>query len=573
MAETIADITKIINTSTGKSRPDLLLKNASLVNVFSGEVYRTNVAIVDGLVAGCGDYEDAGSVDDLEGCFLLPGLIDGHIHIESSMLSPARFAEAVLPHGTTTVIADPHEIVNVCGMEGFRYMVESSRNLPVDFFYMVPSCVPATNMETSGAEFGPDDIEEAWRIHPESPGLAEMMNFPGVVAGDESVLAKIRLAIDRGKKVDGHAPLLAGKSLAAYVAAGIRSDHESTTPEEVIEKIRLGMKIAVREGSAAKNLAAILPVIGEKNFNMTYFCSDDRSPGDIYREGDIICILRQAVSRGFDPVRAVRMATINTALHYNLSTRGAIAPGYIADIVAVRDLKDFRVERVYKNGTLMVKNNTPLFPIKNRTEVNLERTVKTTGLHDKLKAPVPPENATTARVIEVFADTIITKRRDVTVDSLAVSDGISLVAVIERHGINGNLAIGYVAGFGRLNGALASTVAHDSHNLIVVGSSVEEMKTAAEAVVAMEGGQVVVSGKKVLASLALPIAGLMSDDDAPTVSAAQTALHCAAEDIGCILPEPFVTMSFISLPVIPHLKITDKGLVDVDLFRRIDLFF
>ncbi len=562
---------EVIDVARGYSPADLLLKNPFVVNVFSGEVVQTSVAVKNGVIAGLGDYTLGREVVDLQGKYLIPGLIDGHIHIESSMLTPAGFAAAAVPHGTTTAIADPHEIVNVAGLKGFRYMVESSRGLPMDILYMVPSCVPATRMETSGAVIGPGEALEAFEIYPESPGLAEMMNFPGVCLKLHDILRKLKAAAASGRVVDGHAPMLSGMDLNAYISAGIKTDHECTTPDEAREKLRLGMKIIIREGSAAKNLKALVTAVNERTYPNFFFGCDDRHPGDLIVEGGIDHILRRAVKEGLDPVTAVRMATINPALHYNLRGIGGIAPGFRADLVVVEDLTNFQVRLVYKSGKLAACDGiiTCELPASAREEVL--NTVHLPELKGRLKLKVPAV-ASKVRVIEVFPDQILTRCNVLKVDEIESMSGIARVAVVERHGKNGNVALGLVTGFGPIKGTLVSTVAHDSHNLIIVGANEHDMELAAQTAASMGGGLAVISNGEVLASMALPVAGLMSFEDAETVARQHEKLNHAAIKIGCTLPAPFMTMSFLSLPVIPELRITDMGLVDAQEFKLFDLW-
>lgn len=561
----------LIDVATGNTPADLLLKDARVVNVFSGEILNTNIAVKDGLIAGVGDYKQGLKTFNLAGKYVIPGLIDAHFHIESSMLTPSAFAAVAVPHGTTAVVADPHEIVNVSGLEGFRFMVEASRGLPLDIFYMVPSCVPATPLETSGAEIGPEDLRRAMALHPRSPGLAEMMNFPGVCSKLPDVLAKIRTALEHGCLIDGHAPLLGGRDLNAYLGTGILTDHECTTAAEALEKMRLGMRIIIREGSAAKNLAALLPIVTDHNYHNIFFCCDDRHPADLMTEGQIDHVLRKAVGSGLHPVRAVQMVTLNPARHYNLRGLGGIAPGYQADLLVVSDLSGFKVELVFKAGKLAAREGQYLWAQTGKSGKNVLNTVHLPELQGKLKLENPPPDAG-ARVIEVQPEQILTKCLIIPAGEIDTSDELARVAVVERHGKNGNIAVGLVKGFGILKGALASTVAHDSHNLILVGTNTQDMELAARTVAAAGGGLAVVSEGRILASLALPVAGLMSNEDADTVSRLHEELHRAAQRIGCILPSPFMTMSFLALPVIPELRITDFGLVDVNKFALVDLW-
>lgn len=565
-------IESLIDVTRGNSPADLLLKEPFIVNVFTGEIEKASVTVKGGFIAGVGDYVSGREVINLNGKYLIPGLIDGHIHIESSMLTPPGFASAAVPHGTTAVIADPHEIVNVAGLDGLRCMVEMSKGLPLDFFYMIPSCVPATPLESSGAVIGPEEIRRAFKICPQSPGLAEMMNFPGVYLKMPEVMEKIKAACEDGRLIDGHAPMLSGKNLAAYIGAGINTDHECTTAKEALEKLRLGMKIIIREGSAAKNLKDLLPIVNERTWPNIFFGCDDRHPEDLINEGGIDNILRKAVGAGLDPVTAIRMATINPARHYNLCGYGGIAPGYRADLAVVNDLSDFQVEMVFKSGRLVARGGKLLHIRQPEIDERIKRTVCLPELSEKLGLKAPPPGAA-ARIIEVFPSQVVTGKMVLPASEIESNQNISRVAVVERHGKNGNVAVGLVSGFGRLKGALASTVAHDSHNIVLVGSNEKDMELAARVAAAKGGGLAVLSGGEVMAELPLPVGGLMSDREAGEVVKQQEKIHRAAKLIGCTLPAPFMTMSFLALPVIPKLRITDRGLVDVNRFDFVDLWF
>lgn len=564
-------IESIIDVAKGDTPADMLLKEAFVVNVFTGEILKRSVAVKDGIIAGVGDYELAEEIFDLTGKYLIPGLIDAHIHIESTMLTPPAFAAAVVPRGVTAVVADPHEIVNVTGLDGLQYMVDSSRSLPLDIFYMMPSCVPSTMLETAGAVIGAEQIRQGLKGNRNAPGLAEMMNFPGVCLKAPEVMEKIALAQYTGCLIDGHAPLLSGRDLNAYIGAGITTDHECTVLEEALEKLRLGMKVIIREGSAARNLSALLPVITEKNYPNIMFCCDDRSPADLVAEGEIDHVLRRAVSHGLDPVTAVRLATANPARHYHLRGMGAVAPGYRADLVVMDDLRDFQANMVFKGGRLVARSGKLLSALPRTVRKKAPGSVILPELRGRLDIEAPANNAR-ARVIEIIPDQIITRQILVPAGQLTPANDIVRVAVVERYGKNNNVALGFVRGFGLKYGALASTVAHDSHNLIVIGAESSDMELAAETAAAMGGGLVVVSRGKVMATLPLPVAGLMSEQDAVTVAGQHENVKKAAVETGCSLTEPFMTMSFLALPVIPELKITDRGLVDVNRFAPVDLW-
>lgn len=575
--EAVVSLEKIVAVARGKDKGDILFRGGRVVNVFSGEILNADVLVCEDTIAAVvkGGLENGGikakEIVDLRGAFLLPGLIDAHIHIESSMLTPVGFAQAVLPHGTTAVICDPHEIVNVSGLVGLDFMLKSSLQVPVDFFFMIPSCVPATGMETAGARLGIAETRKALEMFPASPGLAEMMNYPGVLDADDEVLSKVAFALQRGCLVDGHAPLLSGRDLNAYISAGISSDHECTSASEALEKVRLGMKVIIREGSAAQDLEALLPAVNEKNFTEFMFACDDRHPGHLLQFGEINDILRKAVRLGLAPVTAVRMATLNTARHYRLKGRGAIAPGFKADLVVVNDLWDFKVREVYKNGTAVFKDGRILGEYAQYRDPRLEDTVRLPNLEKKftLKAPAPQA---LANVIAVKAGQIVTGWEKLPYTGISVKDDILKVAVVERYSGKGGLTVGLVRGFGLKRGAIASTIAHDSHNLIIVGASDEDMEVAARVLSQVGGGLVVVDGKEVSALLPLPVAGLMSYEEACRVAALHHEVETAAHNLGCILPSAFMTLSFLALAVVPELKITDRGLVDVQNFKYVEIF-
>ncbi len=560
----------IIAVARGEAPAELVLRGARVVNVFSGEVVAADVAVKDGVVAGLDDYADGLEVVDAGGLFVLPGLIDAHVHIESTMLSPGGFAAAAVPHGTTAVVADPHEVVNVAGLEGLDYMAAASAGLPLDIFYMVPSCVPATPLETGGGTLGPAEVAAAL-AGLRSPGLGEMMNYPGVLAGDAAVLAKLAAARGRGLAVDGHAPLLRGRELNAYLSAGIDSDHECTLAEEAREKAALGMHVIIREGSAARNLLALLPAVTERNAACFSFCTDDRHPADLLGEGEIDNVLRRAVAAGLDVVTAVRMATLHPARHYRLAGLGAVAPGYRADMVLVRDLKDFAVERVYKGGRLVAANGRMVVEVPRPAAGRLEDTVRLPELKGRFALPPAPAGAR-ANVIEVLPGQVMTRRVTLTAAEVAAGGDLARVAVVERYGRRGDVAVGLVRGFGLKRGALASSIAHDSHNVIVVGKNEADMEAAARAVGEMRGGLAVAADGEVLAALPLPVGGLMTNEPAGKVAAEHARVEAAAHGLGCTLSAPFMTMSFLALPVIPALKITDRGLVDVERFAFVGLW-
>jgi adenine deaminase len=566
----------MITVARGEEPADLLLRNAQLVNVLSGEVHPANIAIYHGRVAGFGDYQAHHTVD-LEGRFVCPGLIDAHVHLESSMVQPAEFARAVVPRGTIAVVCDPHEIANVLGLDGVRYILDASEGLPLHVYLMAPSCVPATHMESAGAELTATDIEEIL-THERVLGLAEMMNFPGVLFRVPSVLEKIRIAGDR--PVDGHAPGLSGLDLNAYIAAGIHSDHECGELEEAREKLRRGMHIFIREGTATRNLHTLLPLVTPANARLCHFCSDDRHPATLLSEGSIDDIVRQAISWGLDPITAYQMATINTAQYFGLRNVGAVAPGYRADLLVLDDLETVQVAQVYSVGKLAAEGgrflpstaDLPQVPIQPSVHLDLST----------LDFTIPVGEGSThdrrARIIGIIPGQVVTEdlRLEPTIeDGRVVSDpsrDLLKMAVVERHRGTGNVGLGLVKGMGLKRGAIASSVAHDSHNIIVIGTSDAEMQACVAAVAEMGGGQVVVADGEVQVACPLPIAGLMSDRPLEEVRDSVEAVTEAARSLGCTLPDPLMTMSFLALPVIPTLKLTDRGLVDVNRFDFVPLF-
>ncbi|AFM26908.1 adenine deaminase [Desulfomonile tiedjei] len=561
-----------IAAALGNEPADLLLKNGKLVNVFSGEIHPASVAIKDGLVVGFGDYTAKETVD-LDGKYICPGFIDGHLHLESSMLAIPEFARNVLPWGTTTVVADPHEIANVLGVAGIRYILDSSEGLPLRVFVMFPSCVPATPFETSGAELLHSDMEP-FRDHPRILGLAEMMNFPGLIAADPEILKKIE--VFRDKVLDGHAPGLSGKGLAAYVAAGIGSDHECTTVEEAREKLRMGIHIMIREGSAAKNLDSLLPLVNNLNSRNCFFVTDDLDPEDIMEKGHLNNLVRTAVGKGLDPVRAIQMASLNPASYFRLKGLGAVAPGYTADLLILKDLTDFKVLQVYHSGKLVAQDGGIIESPMALERVQLAPTVKVDW--NSVQDFSIEARGSSVNIIEVVPDQIVTRR---VVEPAPIMNGkvvadtsrdILKVAVIERHKGTGAFSVGLIRGFGLECGAISSTVAHDSHNIIVVGASDEDMMLAAREAVAMGGGMTTVKNGNIVARLPLPIAGLMSDEDIDTVRSELESLVHSVKGLGCTLHNPFATLSFMALTPIPEIKITDQGLFDSVNFRFISLF-
>lgn len=556
----------------GDAPADVLVKNARVLNVLSGEIHEADVAVAAGLVVGFSGRE-ARQVVDAGGRYLCPGFIDGHIHIESTLLSPPVFAQAVAPHGTCAVISDPHEIANVLGLSGIEYMLACSRDLPVTCYFMMPSCVPATTMATSGARLGAVDVGAMLARYPDRIlGLAEVMNYPGVVAGDEDMLRKLRAA--RGKVIDGHAPGLTGRALDAYVTAGPGSDHECTELEEAREKLRRGLHIMIRQGSTEQNLDTLIPLVTAENAAQFSLVSDDRDPVDLSREGHLNALVRQAVSRGVPPLRAVAMASINPARYFGLRRRGAVAPGYRADFLLVDDLESFAISEVFLAGRSL--ND---WEFADHSCLTPPRAMRVGGELTEASLAIPAKGAR-CRVIGLVPGQIVTEERlvDASVrDGLAVADpsrDIAKLAVIERHKATGNLGLGFVSGLKLTRGAVAGTVAHDAHNLIVAGVGDADMLLAARTLMVSGGGFAVVADGKVLAQVRLPVAGLMSDAPLEVVTGQLEALAAAYRQVSTTdAPEhPFMAMSFLSLEVIPTLKLTDQGLFDVTSFSRVGLF-
>ncbi|MGB9742142.1 MAG: adenine deaminase [candidate division WOR-3 bacterium] len=577
--ETVRGVSRVqefLRVARGEAPADILLRGGQVVDVFTGEVRRADVVIKGGSIAGVGlEYRQAKTVIDIPGLYVAPGFIEGHVHIESSLLSVREFARLCLINGTTTVVADPHEIANVSGVNGVEYIRRASQGLPVDFFIEVPSCVPATAMESAGATLGVREVAKLLKGE-RVIGLAEVMNYPGVIFGDPGILGKIELTRRAGKLIDGHAPGLTGLLLQAYAGAGIGSDHESVGPEEVREKLRAGMRVFIREGKAARNLTALLPVVND--FNLRRFClvADDPDPGDLLFDGHLNSLLRRAVSAGLNPVAAIQLVTINPAEHFRLYDRGAVAPGLRADLVVLKSLTDMQVKMVFKDGRLVARDRQVLVRLPEVDDRRMRNTVrlKKISIEDfAIKA-----EGELCNVIRIVPDQIITERHvqvPTVKKGMVVADterDLLKIAVIERHRRTGRMGKGLVAGFGLKKGALATTVAHDSHNIIVVGTTDLDMLVAVRALARMGGGYVAAADGKVAAALALPIAGLMSDRRAEVVVAGLKKLLTKARSWGCRLANPFVTLSFLALAVIPELKITDRGLIDVNRFQPIGLF-
>ena len=569
---TMTNHERLVKVARGKEPADLLLRNARILDVFTGRFFDGDVAIADGFITGFAAAGGARKTVDLDGAWLIPGLIDAHMHIESTQLVPAEFARAVLPRGTTTVIADPHEIANVLGVDGISYMLKASRDLPLNVYLMVPSCVPATQLERSGAQVSAEDVVKMlnWQG---VLGLAEVMNYPGVINLDQEMVSKLQAA--SGKPIDGHAPGLSGADLWGYIVSGPKTDHECTTLEEAREKLSAGMHILIREGTTAKNLEALIPLLDATTAPFVHFCTDDCHPETLAGDGHMDGVIRKAISHGTSPELAISSATIHTARAYGIDDIGAIAPGYKADLVSMLDLQSMRTDMVFSKGVLVANSGSTVVDLATYHDEGVRKSVNVNIKSLPFDIAFRPGKA---RAIKVEEDQVVTGQLDVEPlirGGSVVSDtdrDLLKLAVVERHHETGNIGLGLVHGFALRAGALASSVAHDSHNIIVVGTDDSDMAAAVKEIVRMDGGQVVVSEGQVLARLALPVAGLMSDKGLHEVAAMGKDLKQAAASLGCELPAPFMALSFLALPVIPHLKLTDLGLVDVDRFKIVPLF-
>jgi adenine deaminase len=566
-----ADVKRRIEVATGRKRAELVFKGARVVNVFSHEVIEGNLAVDNGVIIGVGAYEGVEEVE-AHGRYLLPGLIDAHVHIESSLTSPGQFAKAIVPHGTTAIVADPHEIANVCGVEGICYMLEASRELPLEVYFMLPSCVPATEFENAGAVLDADKLAglfEKERVL----GLGEVMDYPALLSGSDGILDKIMLAVSRGKMIDGHGPMLLGKDLNAYAAAGVASDHESSTLDEMRERLRVGMYCLIRQGSAAQNLPDLITGVNAHNSRRCMFCTDDRQPEDILAEGHIDNHLRMAVERGIDPITAVQMATINSAEAYRLEGRGALAPGYRADIVMVDDLSRFHVQQVYVGGKRVAASLKAEFEVPHADITKVSATVNVKDFPvEQFKLKLETD---IARVIRLQSHSLITEEatRKIQRDAEGCFEyhdklDVLKMAVIERHKATGHIGIALVENYKLSQGAVASTIAHDSHNIIVIGANDQDMYAAVQELIRVGGGITMALEGEILASLELPIAGLMSDESPEYVSRKLGEMYPLAINKLGVNEEldPFMTLSFLALPVIPELKLTDMGLFDTRSF-------
>jgi len=568
-------IQRRIGVAAGREKADLVLKGGRIINVFTEEIIDGDVAIVDGRIAGIGGPYEGNEEIHLEGRYIAPGLIDGHVHIESSLATPEQFARAIVPRGTTTIIADPHEIANVSGMDGIEYILNASEAVPMDVFVMLPSCVPATDFENSGAVLEAADLAKLIN-HPRVLGLGELMDYPSVIGAAERVVDKIELAHNNGKIIDGHGPIIDEEALNAYVSAGVSTEHECESVEEMLNRLRLGMYILIREGSAARNLSTLVHGVSKENLRRCLFCTDDRHPGDILTDGHIDNNVRLAMECGLPALSAIRMATLNAAECYRLYDRGAIAPGYIADLIILENLRTFKVEKVFKEGRLVADDGIPLFEIESLVDDRVRDTVNI-GELDASKLVLNMESDI-ARVMKIAPKTLVTEHvtrkvglKDGAFQYVKELDILKLV-VIERHKATGNVGLGLVEGFELKNGAIASTVAHDSHNLIIIGDTDDNIMTAAKEIERIGGGLVVVKSGKVIGSLPLPIAGIMSDQTLGEMDSKHEELMELAYGVGVNKNiDPFMLLAFLALPVIPELKLTDVGLFDVVNFKFIDL--
>lgn len=556
---------RIIAVAAGREKADLVLKNAKYLNVFSNEFLCGDIAVANGLIAGVGKYDGKTEID-VSGKLVLPGFIDAHIHLESSMVTPAEFAKAVVAHGTTTVITDPHEITNVMGIDGVEYMIQASQNLPIDVHFMMPSCVPATEIDESGAELDCKDID-LYLDNKKVLGLAEMMNYVGVINGDKNVLSKIVTSQAHHKKIDGHAPELSGNDLNAYIAAGVYSDHECSTFENALEKLRKGQFIMIREGTAAHNLKALMPLLTQQYYSRCMFATDDKHPSDLLYGGHIDYIVKQALKNGADPIVALKTATHHAARYFLLNNKGAIASGYLADIVVVDNLEDFNVETVFKRGKLVFDGEVKDFSAPTVDEELAEKCFDTFHLDSVTPSSFKVDGK--LGLIGLVGGELLTRNLG-TADKIDVENDILKIACIERHKGTNHIGVGYVKGYSLKSGAVATSVAHDSHNIITVGCNDDDIAVAVNAIKDSKGGIAVVENGKIKALLELPIAGLMSDEPLTTVNEKLENAKSSAYELGADKSiDPFMTLSFLSLPVIPSLRITTKGVFDAENWKML----
>ena len=558
-----------------------LIKNGTIVNVFSNSLEKENVLIEDDKIIGVGEYDDADAevVYDATGKYICPGFIDGHIHIESTMLTPYEFAKVALPHGTTSVVADPHEIANICGLNGIDYMLASSENLPLNVYINIPSCVPATPFDESKMAIEAEEIEHYYE-NPRVLGLAEMMNYPGVLGKDPKVMKKIKDAHVHRKVVDAHGPLLSGKDLDKYISAGILNEHECTNSKEAIEKLKKGQRIMIRQGTAAKDLVSLLPLFDEPYCQRCLLVTDDKHPADIIKEGHIDHIIRTAVSHGKSVITAIKMATIQAAESFNLTYVGAVAPGYRADLLVLDDLEKVAISQVYSKGVLVYSDGK----LKDFDKPEINKEIDEAVRNSFYNKPLCEEDffiepkSEKCRVIKINPGQLLTDEYVAKIDwdnnnGISIKNDILKLAVVERHGNTGHIGVGFIKGIGLKKGAIASSVSHDSHNLIVIGTNHRDMACVANCVRNMGGGNAVCVDGEIVAKMPLPIAGLMTEVDAKRAAMENEQVRMAVRGLGAPLDvEPFMMMAFVSLPVIPHLKMTPGGLVDVDRFERVSVY-
>ncbi|MCK9443784.1 MAG: adenine deaminase [Tissierellaceae bacterium] len=562
----------VIMKARGSEKAELVLKNGNIINVFTNEIIKGDLAIDGGIIIGIGDYSGEKEID-VEGKYISPGFIDSHVHIESSMSSPSQFARVIVPRGVTSIIADPHEIANVKGIDGIKYIIEESKNTPLDVHVMLPSCVPSTDFENAGAVLEADDLKELMD-HEGVLGLGEMMNYPGVISADDKVIDKLALFKDR--VIDGHGPAISGKDLNAYVASGIKTEHECSTVEEVIDRLRLGMYILLREGSAAKDLRNIIKPVNKDNLRRFMFCTDDKHPEDLIKDGSIDFNIKLAIKEGIEPIDAIKMATLNAAECYNLKKKGALAPGYEADVVVIDNLDDFNIEKVFKNGILVAENNKALFEPSINLPKHMTDTVKIKEV--ELKDLRIPMKSNRANVIGVLKGSLVTEKL---VEEVEVEEGyfkysdndVLKLAVIERHFATGNVGVGLIKNFNLKGGAIGSTIGHDSHNMIVIGDNDRDMLAAIKELEKIGGGLTMVSNGRVLESLALEIGGIMTSRPIEeTNEILKRMIDKSHKELNVNKDiDPFMTLAFMALPVIPKIKLTDMGLFDVENFDFIEI--
>ena len=572
------NIIDILPVSRGEKPADLLIKNAKLVNVFSGEIENTNIAIFKKRIAGIGDYQEGKEILNLEGAYVVPGLIDAHLHIESAMVDPVEFSRAVLTRGTTTVIADPHEIANVAGLKGVEYMLHSTEGIPLNIYFMIPSCVPATDLSTSGAIVDVMDMIGFIEKHPRVLGLGEVMNFPGVINGDRDLLTKIELIRHKYKKIDGHSPGLRGKPLNAYISAFIRSDHESSFADEAKEKLARGMQVLIREGSSARNMEALLPIINEITYPHLSFCTDDKHPGDILTEGHIDYIVRKAIKKGINPIMAIKIATINTAIHYGLRSMGAISPGYKADMVITESLENFDPKMVIKDAKIVAVDKKLVTDVSGAP-------YRVDEVYNSFKCPfmkkediVVKKNGGRIRVIKVMNNDLLTEEIIFDVNDKGayiesdIKEDILKTVVVNRYSKEKRFSIGFITGTGIKTGAIATSVGHDAHNLLGLGTNDDDIIVALNRVIELKGGLVAVDNKTILEELPLPIGGLMSDKKVEIVAGKIKDIKRTVKNMGATLSDTFMTLAFAQLEVIPDVRLTDQGIVNVKEHKVVSLF-